>query len=145
MKNAILIPAFLFLAAAMNAQDLHVGDVSEYPAGMVSTSVDEKGDSVANLQFYTCVVVSEKTFKSAAEKAKWDKLKRDVKKAYPYAVLAKMKLAEMDAQLALIKGEKERCLQAGMDDYLSKPLLLNDLSAKINQWSSRPAEAAKTA
>lgn len=108
MKNAILIPAFLFLALAMNAQDLHVGDVSEYPAGMVSLSVDEQGDSVANLQFYTCVVVSEKTFKSSAEKAKWDKLKRDVKKAYPYAVLAKMKLAEMDAQLALIKGEKER-------------------------------------
>ncbi|MBX2987525.1 MAG: response regulator [Bdellovibrionaceae bacterium] len=35
-----------------------------------------------------------------------------------------------------IKGEKERCLEIGMNDYLSKPLLLNDLSAKISQWAA---------
>lgn len=108
MKNALLITTFLLSGFALNAQDLYFGDVADYPQEMVSLSLDEQGDTLANVTFYTCVITAEKTFKSPREKAKWDKLKRDVKKAYPFAVMAKMKLAEMDAQLALIKGEKER-------------------------------------
>ena len=31
-------------------------------------------------------------------------------------------------------GDKERCLDAGMDDYISKPIQLQLLSEKIAQW-----------
>ncbi len=31
-------------------------------------------------------------------------------------------------------GERERCLQAGMDDYLTKPLSRDDLCAVLRQW-----------
>jgi two-component system sensor histidine kinase/response regulator len=33
-----------------------------------------------------------------------------------------------------MQGDKEECLKAGMDDYLSKPLRLEDLVVKLQQW-----------
>jgi signal transduction histidine kinase/CheY-like chemotaxis protein/HPt (histidine-containing phosphotransfer) domain-containing protein len=34
----------------------------------------------------------------------------------------------------VIKGELERCLEAGMDDYISKPFKADELINKISQW-----------
>ena len=33
-----------------------------------------------------------------------------------------------------MKGERERCLQAGMDDYLSKPMRLEDVQQTLERW-----------
>ena len=33
-----------------------------------------------------------------------------------------------------LQGTDEQCKQAGMDDYLTKPLLISDLSAKLEKW-----------
>lgn len=33
-----------------------------------------------------------------------------------------------------VKGERERCLQAGMDDYISKPFVLETLAATFQRW-----------
>ena len=38
-----------------------------------------------------------------------------------------------------IKGDRERCLEAGMDDYLSKPIRPSELSAAIRRASLRGA------
>jgi len=42
-----------------------------------------------------------------------------------------------------IKGDRERCLAAGMDDYLSKPIQPDELRAAIRRASPFPARAAQ--
>ena len=42
-----------------------------------------------------------------------------------------------------MQGDRERCLSAGMDDYLSKPIQLEQLRAILRQWTTpTPADAA---
>ena len=40
-----------------------------------------------------------------------------------------------------MKGDRERCLAAGMDDYVSKPFNQDDLKAAIEKWSPAPVSA----
>ncbi len=45
-----------------------------------------------------------------------------------------------------INGDRERCLAAGMDDYMTKPFTQGELGKMIQQWVRRPGdEAAATA
>jgi signal transduction histidine kinase len=38
---------------------------------------------------------------------------------------------------AAMEGDRERCLEAGMDDYLSKPVRVPDLKATLERWGAR--------
>jgi HPt (histidine-containing phosphotransfer) domain-containing protein len=43
-----------------------------------------------------------------------------------------------------MQGDRERCIQAGMDDYITKPVRRENLEATLTRWLSRlpdPAEA----
>jgi CheY-like chemotaxis protein len=35
-----------------------------------------------------------------------------------------------------MKGDQEKCLEAGMDDYVSKPISLKDLANALRRWTS---------
>jgi PAS domain S-box-containing protein len=43
-----------------------------------------------------------------------------------------------------MSGDRERCLEAGMDDYISKPIRPQELAQKLERWTSPRAAAAAT-
>ena len=84
-----------------------------------------QGEKLPTITLKNVDIVTQRIFKNEKDKLAYLKLKRDVRKAYPYAVLASIKLKEYDAILAntpqnlsgpyLKKTEKEILTQFGGD------------------------------
>ena len=36
-----------------------------------------------------------------------------------------------------LEGDKEKCIEAGMDDYISKPFLIEEIVERIRKWGGR--------
>jgi CheY-like chemotaxis protein len=42
-----------------------------------------------------------------------------------------------------MEGDRERCLNAGMDDYLAKPIKVSDLTDMLQRWAPTPASRTR--
>ncbi len=66
------------------------------------------GDTIPYAILTPIVCYVPRVFRNKREAAKWDRLKYNVKKVYPYAILAAAKLKEYDKLLEKIPNENER-------------------------------------
>lgn len=64
-----------------------------------------QGDTIPVIDLYNVDVVTTFVFKNPRQYELWTRTKFNVKKVYPYAILAAAKLREYDKALALIKDE----------------------------------------
>jgi len=95
--------------------------------------------------FEVIVVTNGEEAISAVEQDKFDAILMDINMPHldGYAATAIIRLKEkhMHSPTPIIamtayalKGDREKCLEAGMDDYVSKPIQINELSEVINKW-----------
>ena len=66
------------------------------------------GDTIAYMSLPIIRVYAPKVFKNKAKQRQWSRLVRNVKKTYPYAVLAANKMKEYEAILINVENEKEK-------------------------------------
>ncbi len=75
---------------------------------IVTRAVIVDGDTIPNVSIEEVVIFPRLVFKNKRRARRYRKLERDVKRAYPYARLAKIKLDKMEEEFQKLKTEKER-------------------------------------
>jgi hypothetical protein len=134
LKNLCL---FIFLVNTFTSNGQETGTVkikdsantSNQPPRIGTTvyAIIVDGDTIPVITLKEFSVVVPRTFSNPKEAEKWDRLKRDVKKAYPYAKIAGQKLKEYNDVLAEMKNEKERKAFLKVKEKEMKEEFENDL------------------
>lgn len=78
------------------------------PNSFIVRAAVYNGDTIPYGTLPTVVCYVPRVFKNKREAVKWERLKYNVKKVYPYAILAAAKLKEYDQLLAKIPDENDR-------------------------------------
>jgi hypothetical protein len=115
-KTSILFSLMISLRALAQETpqpefNMELGDLGKWPTSMVRI-VTTAHDTSVTINYYTILINTDMKFADVRQKEAWDKLKRDVKKVYPYAILISAKVRECDAKVA---GMKEKDKKAYMD------------------------------
>ncbi|NEV61439.1 response regulator [Thiorhodococcus minor] len=154
----IILPWSPQMQASQGLGKVQAGDggASEPSAPLERPGVLLVDDNASNLEmFSTYLQIQGCEVWTASDGVKAIALARD---RHPDVILMDVQMPEMDglettrrlrkdpklrrtpiiALTALaMPGDREQCLEAGMDDYLSKPLGLKELCAAIDTWISR--------
>lgn len=102
MANKLLIFILLFplLSTAQNASNPF--------KGILTRNIYFEGETIPYIALAPIACYGNRIFKNRREAVKWDRLKYNVKKVYPYAILAAAKLKEYDRVLSTIPNENDR-------------------------------------
>ena len=94
----------------MQAQKINVhGDsIPKKAVGTITQITVINGDTIPSVTLKEFRVYAVREFKNPKEAQKYDRLKRDVKKVYPYAKLASKKLKEYSIILAKLENEHQK-------------------------------------
>ncbi|MBN8703497.1 MAG: DUF4294 domain-containing protein [Bacteroidetes bacterium] len=92
----------LFFVGFLSAQETNA------LKGIPVRAVIVDGDTMPYISLNEVRIVGDRIFKNKKQQEIYWKLKRDVKKVYPYAIMAEAKLKEYNAKLATMKNEIER-------------------------------------
>lgn len=123
MKYFTYIAFLLLFLGAFN----HTAQAQKDGIVMLAEVID--GDTVPVKYLPYVTIVEERRFMSDYERRKWERLKKNVKKVYPYAKLAGQLLEKYQVQLDTVTSERQRKkyfkkieqeLKAEFDDDLRK-------------------------
>ncbi len=108
-KQAVLCISMLFLSLMGISQNSAASDIFTPPEnGVRSMAKVVDGDTIPMVNLYEVPVYTVFEFKTARQKEQWTRTKYNVKKVYPYAILAAAKLKEYDVALKKIEDERLR-------------------------------------
>lgn len=132
-KRSVLVTLlFFFLGGITFAQDDETVKIPERLPFTVRAEII-KGDTVPVVDLNTIYVYTDYVYKSPRQYEQWSRIKNNVKKVYPYAILAAAKLKEYDVVLEKMPTERlkkayirvcERDLKHEFEDEL-KDLSIN--------------------
>lgn len=106
MANRLFIFVFLLPLLGFSQTDATKGLELPLKPVLVHTTVYE-GDTIPYVTLPTVRCYTNRVFKNRRQQVAWDRIKYNVKKVYPYAILAAAKLKEYDRILAQMP-ENER-------------------------------------
>jgi|ERR1700757_741873 len=93
---------------SQNDENITIPYMSKVINGYRVTAIIENNDTVPYIIMPWVIVNGKMSFTSRRKYAEWTRLKYNVKKVYPYAILAAAKLKEFDLVLATIPNEADR-------------------------------------
>lgn len=111
MATRIIIFFFFFLLVpviGMTQNSTTTRTITPDIKGILVETVYYDGDTIPYGKLPTVTCSADRVFKNYRQKASWDRLKYNVKKVYPYAILASAKLKEYDRVLSTMPNEKDR-------------------------------------
>ena len=112
VRMKTLLPIILLLIGGLAHAQVRVGSASKkgYSTneGIIVKATIIEGDTLPMVYLNTVVVTANRIFANPEDAKIYWRIKRDVKKVYPYAILAEARLKEYNAKLATIQNEKER-------------------------------------
>jgi len=96
---------------------------------IITQAVIVDGDTIPNVSIEEVIIFPRLVFKNRYRERRYSKLVRDVKKAYPYAKLAKDMLLNMESEFVKLQTEKER------DKYIKtvEKQLMNEFGTELKK------------
>jgi len=104
----IYLLSFPFCFFSQNKEDIAIPYVSKVIGGYKVTAIIENNDTVPYIVMPWVIINEKMPFATRRKYAEWTRLKQNVKRVYPYAILAAAKLKEFDLILATIPKEADR-------------------------------------
>ncbi|NOZ45406.1 MAG: DUF4294 domain-containing protein [Chlorobi bacterium] len=102
MKKIILLSTFLFLVLFANSQ------IRVEAYGYIVEGKINDNDTTLHVNLKEVIVFAPQKFKNKRQKRKYYRLVRNLKKVYPYAKLANLKLKEIETHLGTLDTEIAR-------------------------------------
>lgn len=103
---ALFLLTFLLFSFSLAAQDVPDPTIPTTQPGYKCRAEIVNGDTVAVIDLYDVSVYTEFVYKNNRQREQWTRIKYNVKKVYPYAILAAAKLKEYDRILERMPDEK---------------------------------------
>jgi hypothetical protein len=104
----IFLLCFPLLLFSQNDESVVIPYISKIPGGYNVPAIIENGDTIPYIVMPWIVIAEKMSFTNRRRYAEWTRLKQNVKRVYPYAILAAAKLKEFDLVLATIPKESDR-------------------------------------